>query len=246
MRAAGRALALDPGNGEAAAQVGRLLLEPPAETPPQVEAAIMRARIGAHRSYMTAGALAYLGYLLFLPALLWLGVKDWTIPIVILVLALGNAGFAYWLSKREARPSQWLYLLAIFTDGLMPFFTSVYFSPLMVMPGIVIASTLTFLASPARHSAIPVVVNAVLVLLLPLALEWAGVLPRTFWIDESGITIRSWVIGSDPVGTVVVLVAANLGLVLTVAQMALHLQRAQADAERKTHLQSWHLRQLVP
>ncbi len=246
MRAAGRALALDPGNGEAAALVGRLLLEPPAETPPEVEATIMRARVGAHRSYMVAGSVAYLGYLLFLPGLLWLGVKDWTIPIVILVLALGNAGFAYWLSTRDERPSKWLYTLAIVTDGAMPFLSSVYFSPLMVTPGLVIASTLTFLASPARHSAIPVVVNAVLVLLLPLALEWAGVLPRTFWIDEHGITIRSWVIGSDPVGTVVMLVAANLGLVLTVAQMALHLQRAQAAAERQTHLQAWHLRQLVP
>ena len=206
----------------------------------------MRARVGAHRSYMVAGSVAYLGYLLFLPGLLWLGVKDWTIPIVILVLALGNAGFAYWLSTRDERPSKWLYTLAIVTDGAMPFLSSVYFSPLMVTPGLVIASTLTFLASPARHSAIPVVVNAVLVLLLPLALEWAGVLPRTFWIDEHGITIRSWVIGSDPVGTVVMLVAANLGLVLTVAQMALHLQRAQAAAERQTHLQAWHLRQLVP
>jgi eukaryotic-like serine/threonine-protein kinase len=246
MRSAGRALALDPENRDAATLVGRLLLEPPKEIPPDVQTSIDREHVGTHRRYMIAGAMAYLAYLLLLPGLLWVGVKDWTVPVLIAALAVGNASYALWLSRQDEKPRKWMYYLAVVSDGSMVFLSSVFFSPLMMTPGLATASTLTFMASPIRYSALPVVTSAAIVMLLPLVLEWSGVLPRTFWIDANGITIRSWVIGSDRVGSLVVIIGANLGLLFTVAQMALHLRRAQDDADRRTHLQSWHLRQLVP
>jgi serine/threonine protein kinase len=246
MRSAGRSLALDPGNADAATLVGRLLLEPPKETPPEVLASMEEANHALHKRYMIAATLAYFAYILFLPGVLWVGVKDWTIPILMAVSATANAAFAYTLSRTRTPPGSRLYLLAIAMDASLGFMSSMYFSPLMMTPGLVTASALTFLASPLRFSPTPVLITGTTVLLLPLVLEWQGVLPSTFTIDATGIHIRSWVLHSDPTGTLVVLIGANLGLLLTVVQMALHLRRAQVDSERRTHLTTWHLRKLVP
>ncbi|HUQ01095.1 MAG TPA: serine/threonine-protein kinase [Kofleriaceae bacterium] len=246
MRTAGRALALDPANRDAATLVGRLLLEPPEEIPPEVVASIDDANHALHKRYMLAATLAYLAYLALLPGLLWVGVKDWTIPSLMAVSATANAVFAYALSRTRTPPSSGLYLFAVVLDASLGFMSSMFFSPLMMTPGLVTASALTFLASPLRFSPTPVLVTGVTVLLLPLLLEWQGVLPSTFTIDATGIHIRSWVLHSNPTGTLVVLIGANLGLLLTVVQMALHLRRAQVDSDRRTHLTTWHLRQLVP
>jgi hypothetical protein len=82
MSEAGRALALDPGAAEAAALVGRLMLEPPRVTPPEVQdelrALDAAVRREARRAIGTFGA-----YLLALPLLLWNGIDHPTIIAVI-------------------------------------------------------------------------------------------------------------------------------------------------------------------
>ncbi len=245
MREAGRALALDPNHGDAATLIGRLLLEPPAETPIEVTAAIDHTRIETGKRYLRAGTVAYLAYVLLLPGLLWVGVKDWTMPLVVGAMALFNAGFTFAMSRRDRLAGAWIYL-ALASDGAMVVLSSVFFSPLMTTPGLATASALTFLGSPTRKAAAPIIACTTTAMMLPLLLEWTGVLPRTFWIDDGGLHIRSWVIGSDPVGTLVLLIGANLALLLTAAQMANHLRRAQDEADRRTQLTAWHLRQLVP
>jgi hypothetical protein len=76
--------------------------------------------------------------------------------------------------------------------------------------------------------------------------ELLGILPATFSFHENALEIRSWAIEYPPVLTVLVLCVSLVSLVVF---SSLHITRVRdqlAEAERALHLQSWHLRQLIP
>src|SRR5262249_15626255 len=69
MRDAGRALALDPKLEGAAELVTRLMLEPPAESTPELERSIQADNVETLRRHARSGAMGYLGFLALLPVL---------------------------------------------------------------------------------------------------------------------------------------------------------------------------------
>jgi serine/threonine-protein kinase len=72
MREAAAALALDPQLAGAAELVGRLMLEPPQETPAEVAEAMAADDVRDARVVARAGVLAVIGALLLIPALYWI------------------------------------------------------------------------------------------------------------------------------------------------------------------------------
>src|SRR5205814_10735329 len=72
-RGAGAALALDPTLRGAAALGSRLMVEPPAETPPEVERELASDATGAAAANARAAGIAYAGYAVFVPILAWYG-----------------------------------------------------------------------------------------------------------------------------------------------------------------------------
>jgi serine/threonine-protein kinase len=244
MQEAGRALALDPDNRAAQALIGRLLLEPPAETPREVEAAVERDQLAASRTHLRTGAWSYLGYVAFFPLLGWLGVRDWTLAGVMGGLVALNTVLLFWVSTRGRWPGRWFYLPVV-TDFALVAGAGVLFSPLLVLPMLAIASMIAFLTQPTVDRTRTVVTAAAIATVVPFVLEWTGVLPRTVWIEDGAIVIRPWAIGIDPVGSLVVLVGATLGVIVVIAAIVLRLRGAQLAAERRNALHAWHLRQLV-
>src|SRR5262249_36581094 len=101
MREAGRALALDPASRDAAAVVGRLMLEPPAETPPELAAELAAHEDAATLRQGRPPVRALASYVLFVPFLFWLGVRDWT-WVGAFYGAVGVALAQAWLATRAA------------------------------------------------------------------------------------------------------------------------------------------------
>ena len=82
MRRAGRALALDPDNEDAAALVGKLMLEPPKDPPKELLAAIEKDTRLANRDRSRKAVVSYVGvFVLSLLMLPILDVKDWTLQL---------------------------------------------------------------------------------------------------------------------------------------------------------------------
>jgi hypothetical protein len=82
--------------------------------------------------------------------------------------------------------------------------------------------------------------------LLPIALELAGVVPRTFEIVDGSIRITSdfyRLQGGLEEGA---LILANCGFILIGALFAYGIGTHREDTRRKLHIQAWHLRQLLP
>ena len=79
MRAAGRALALDPTATAAADLVTHLVLRPPKEVPAEVDETVARIDTDMARAQGRLSALTLAGYLGFILLLLWTGVRDATL-----------------------------------------------------------------------------------------------------------------------------------------------------------------------
>ena len=98
MQHAGRALALDPSSTEAAALVGRIMLEPPRETPPEVDAELTAIDNVNFRAQARIAFVAFLSYLVFLPLMLWVGLDDLRYLGAVGGMTLINTLLAYALS----------------------------------------------------------------------------------------------------------------------------------------------------
>jgi hypothetical protein len=91
-----------------------------------------------------------------------------------------------------------------------------------------------------------VIAWAVLAMVAPIALEAAGVLGRTFWIDDGTMRLRSAVVSGGDATLEIAMVVANLLFIAMTALFARATNRDRRAAERRLHIQAWHLRHLLP
>src|SRR5262249_26326070 len=80
MQAAGRALALDP-ESEAAAFVTKLMLEPPALIPVDVESRIYEGDVELNALGARQGMRAVVAMFVMLPLMIWNGIASWRIVV---------------------------------------------------------------------------------------------------------------------------------------------------------------------
>lgn len=245
MREAGRALALDPTCDAAQRLLGRLLLDPPSRPLPAVQASVDAERLVTGQVQLRSAARVYLAFALFVPLLLFLGTRATWLLVVLGTLELGNAGLTWWGSRRT-RPLGRLAYLVIAVHGPLLALVCMLFSPLVGVPALAIGSIAAFAAFPMLHKPITIVVVHLAAVAIPLALEWAGVVPRTFSIHGNAIQIQPWAM--DITGaTLVVLAFVAFAVQAVTTVLLIAVQRgAQEKAQHQVHVQSWHLRQLLP
>jgi len=246
MQHASRALALDPNATEAANLVGRLILEPPRETPVEVEAELEAMDVVNLREQARVAIIAFLIATAFVPILLWIGIRDTTHLALFAGASLVNAGTATIL-VRSKRPvsTRMLYLIvgAGFSFVLM---TSRVFTPFLVAPGIAAGILLSFCLHPRFGRWWVIAVLLAGGALGPWLLEYAGILERT-------MSIRNGALALHPENSDLQMPAAEIGLalftltlVLIVGAIARTTASTLREARRIAHMQAWHLRQLVP
>lgn len=79
----------------------------------------------------------------------------------------------------------------------------------------------------------------------PLLLEWLGVFPPTWWATPGGLLAKGNVF---EVGTngVYILVAANIGMLVMIANYTHNIARDRCIAHKQLFIQAWHLGHLLP
>ena len=244
MRDAGRALALDPTNTDAQQLLGRLLLEPPAVIPPAVRAAVAAERVRAGQVQLRSAAKIYAGSLLLVPLVLALGVRvAWPAAVCAALMVAGVVGT--WWQSRRAVPVGRLFHVALALHAALLAASGVLLGPLLLLPLLAVGSSTTFALTPTARSPAANVVAHALAFAAPLALELAGVVPRTFGIDAAGLHLHPWAVALGG-GELVALLALTLAgqLVANVVLVA-RQRRIQEAAQEDVHLRSWHLRQLA-
>jgi eukaryotic-like serine/threonine-protein kinase len=247
MREAGRALVLDPTVVEAADLVRRLMAEAPSTTPPEVQREVETADALAHKQFARLSMVAYFGYLLFVPVLLMLGVRDYFYVYAMLAV-IGANGVIAWFSIRGWR-SPIRTVLVVLVHGAMAALLTRMFSLVIVAPGAVAVTLMSLVAHPVYAKpwrAIAAVGVVILAMLAPFFAEVAGLLSRTIEIVNDSIVIHPVAVHQVPGLIEATFVLWSASMVGAASAMAWSTARRERSNRLLLRVQAWRLSQLVP
>ncbi|MFN0247717.1 MAG: serine/threonine-protein kinase [Kofleriaceae bacterium] len=246
MQAAGRALALDPTAAEAADLVTGLMLEPPKETPREVAQQLERMDTETARSQGRLAAYSMIGYLMFVPILLWTGVRDMWAVAAFAALAIASGVQVYALTQRATIPKTGIYINACINAVLIALVCRLV-GPFIIAPTLVTTTLIGFAVHPSFGSIR--IVSAILGagVAIPWALEATGVLSSTYRFTENGeLHLASPMLTFSAIPVQLAFALLLVLLISVVALLTRVLAVRQREAAHKLELQAWHLRQILP
>jgi len=245
MRAAGRALALDPTATEAADLVTRLMLEPPKDMPAEVERQIAAIDTETARTQGRIAAVAMIGYLAFVPLLLWTGVRDASVVVAFVALVIASSTQVWFLTRRDHIPRAGIYLNACVNAVLIGLVCRLV-GPFIIAPTLVTTTLMAYAAHPAFGSIRVVAVILAASVAVPWALEALGVLAPTYWFTAAGeLVLASPNLTFSALPVQIAFAVLLVVLVAVVALLTRGMALRQRQATRTLELQAWHLRQIV-
>jgi eukaryotic-like serine/threonine-protein kinase len=245
MRAAGHALALDPTSIEAADIVTSLVLKPPHDVPAEVELALDRIDTETGREHGRLAAFSLVGYLAFIPLLLWTGVRVPWLVVVFGVLAIASSTQIYSMVRRDRIYGWRIYANACINAMIIGLVCRMV-GPFIVAPTLVATTLMAYAAHP-RFGRIVVVASILAgAVLVPWGLELAGVLSPTYTFVNGTIVLSSAVLTFRSVPVQLAFLVLLIALLAVVAVLSRMMAQRQRDANRRVELQAWQLRQLVP
>jgi serine/threonine-protein kinase len=238
------ALALDPEHSGAMAIIAQLVLEPPEDTPPEVERAIddqIESRIKAEARI---GGTVYMSALALSPFYVWMGVRDWTLVVVLNLVVVLLGGLALRYSYSKGPTVWWFHYVSVTTGSVLFFLVARIFGPLLLAPVVVVVGTVTFLVYPKikRWYVVGVGVTGIVV---PFVLETAGVIARSYRFEGGALIIEPNMLAFPEVPTLVFLLGSSIVMLLVCAIMIATVSDHQHASERRIHMQAWYVRHLV-
>jgi eukaryotic-like serine/threonine-protein kinase len=245
MRAAARAVALDP-RSEAADLVVRLVLEPPPDPPPALLAEIATHDDRVTASHARLSVLAYLAWFAFLPLALWNGVTSWPLFGMIYALAATLGAISLGLVHRPRWLQRHVYLYALVHAALL-FLSTRLFGLLFFAPVLACAVCTTIVTYPMivgrERGVLGLVIGGALA---PIALELAGILPTTLRVTPEGLISISGVFELAGALTLAFAIVTTIGCLIVVALWSTSFARSGHSARRQLLQQRWQLAQLLP
>jgi serine/threonine-protein kinase len=244
MRAAGRALALDPTATEAADLVTRLMHEPPRRVPDEVEHLLEAIDTATAKTQGRLGAVAMTGYLAFVPLLLWTGIRDPAIVAAFAAVAMLAAAQVYAMTRRDRIPQGGIYVSACINAVLIALVCRLV-GPFVIAPTLVLTTLMAFAVHP-KFGRIRLVAGILtLGVAVPWALEAAGALAPTYRFEDGALVLASPVVRFSEAPVQLAFAAVLVSLVAITALLLRSMATRQRDATRQIELSAWHLRQLV-
>ena len=245
MREAGQAIAFDPSNAEAAELLSRLLLEPPRNIPPEIDArmdreddeqAVVQARIGA---------LSGVGWLLLVPVLVWMGVKSW--PLVAIFVALMAAvAVASWRVVLTRRPSAISLRVISSIVFCVIAWSSVIFGPFVLTPALAAMTVGMFMLEPDRGEHKWFLAGGIAVVAIPYALEVLGIVEPSMRVSGDTLVLYGRVAEFEPLPTMLILLGSSLAAVMVIGRTVATVTASLRSTRRRLALHAWHLDQLLP
>jgi hypothetical protein len=183
---------------------------------------------------------------MFVPILLWTGVRDMWAVAAFAALAIASGVQVYALTRRDAIPKIGIYINACINAVLIALVCRLV-GPFIIAPTLVTTTLIGFAVHPAFGSIR--IVGAILGagVAIPWALEAAGVLTSTYRFTENGelhLVSPNLTFSAAPVQLAFALLLVVL--ISVVALLTRVLAVRQREAAHKLELHAWHLRQILP
>jgi serine/threonine-protein kinase len=241
-RAAGRALALDPESTEAAQLVTQLIIEPPRELPPELVESLEQEERDLDRARSRRAAIAFASIFLCAPFLPLVEITSWT-----RLAAVGAAcvlmAMLGWMNWRITRVP--LLALLVTNLGFAAVFSQLA-SPFVLMPMVVCGQILAISTTRwiGEHGGV-FRLWVIAVLLAPFVLEWLGIVPGTWHVTHEGLFTYSALTNTHGDAAIAGVIGGQLCIGLVVAGYGLTIARARRQAQRRAHIQAWHLQRMM-
>ena len=244
MREVGAALALDPSERDAVATLVNLMLDVPEQMPPEARREFLHSKRGADREARRAMLLAYLSWLAFAPPAMALGVRDWGLAVVCFGFMVLSALTA-WASYRGLLHDRLRF--TVYAVGAVAMgFASLLMGWAVILPGMAATHVLGYLLYGERERWRHAVALGALSIILPFALQIAGVMPASYEFTDGKLMVLPRITNFPPAGTLAFLLLASVGLIVAPAIIASRVRASLARAEERLFMQSWMLKHLVP
>ncbi|MBM4364058.1 MAG: hypothetical protein FJ104_15365, partial [Deltaproteobacteria bacterium] len=243
----GAALALDPTNHESLGALLKVALETPVELSPEAEAELEAVRAADRIGAAGGGAVVYGSLLLWSPLLLMMTVRR---PVLFALLSVTTMlVFTYliwvWRARRTDDRFTWIsFGLGFLHVGL----TSTIFGPLVMTPGMAVVTLVSYLVSlradrATRRLLLGFGLASVLV---PLGLQFAGLVPASYSFEPGAIRIVSNLVELSPGPALGLLALGTLGTLVSSVFTVGRAVDALMSAERRNLARAFRLRQLLP
>ncbi len=243
IRAAARALALDPTSHEAAELVARLMIEPPPEIPHEVERELAALDDQAMRTQARFGAVAQLAYFVFVPIMFAAGFRELWFMIAGPAVAALTLGVTISLVRR---PATWMIYASFAGNALLVGIVSRVLSPFLVAPSLAVIIAMVYGMHPRTGRGWVLWTSLVAAVLLPWAAELAGLLSQTTTVTERGLVLHVAAERLDVDIITVTLALYTLALLAVATALSRALTASRFAMQHSLHVQAWQLRQLVP
>jgi serine/threonine-protein kinase len=239
-----RAVALDPDNGRALGGMARVLLETPQHLPAEAKARFARVGNSARKSLGKVTSLGAALLLLMMLPLAWMGVRDQRVFVAYLAI---NAVLMVISVHTALRPEPILIRRAMFVIAgmVMIFLASRTVGPLMLVPATATGVSIAAAVTADRWLQPWMIATGGVAIVLPLALELAGVLPQSYDFVNGVMIVLPQMVELERVPTLSYLTAASLMQIVVIALLALRWHQRFTEAAERLQLQAWYLERVV-
>ena len=185
-----------------------------------------------------------LGYLGFVPLLVWTGVRDTTVVAAFVAVVIASGVQMMALIRRDRLTSASIYLNACISAIVIGLICRIV-GPFIVAPTLATTTLMAYAAHPrfGRISIVGAILGAGFV--VPWLLELVGVLTPTYQFVAGTIVLRSPVIEFHALPVQLGLLLLLVALFGVVAVLCRTMAERQRESSRQLELQAWQLRQLV-
>jgi serine/threonine-protein kinase len=244
LREVGRALALDPGNVDAARTLVSLLTTAPKTFPAELEAEVGESLRRSLRVGALVGAIGFASMLAFVPLVLWMGLRDWRSFATCVATIVLESLVALGIFRSKSHTGAWIYTM-LGANVLLLTSISGLFGPFVIVPTIALGVTVGTSLLPHPTSPTAIIVSSALGIVAPLVLAHLGVLPAANVFEGGRFVVLPHMASFPPIPARACLLLSSVATLAAVGLFVGRLRDALRRTERVVQLQAWQLRQMV-
>jgi serine/threonine-protein kinase len=245
MREALKALALKPDDQEVQHLLLSLVVDGSGPLPEEAEREFAEVDVETRRRGTRFGMYGYLSWLASLPLAMWLGVRSWTIPIVLTAITVLCTLTAFVFVRRGIRSTAPGLVLSILSGAVVAL-SSGWLGPFVLTPLAACATAVMFVLHSTRAERPWLIGVWATSALLPFAAELSGLVPPAYAFRAGEIVLHARMLDLPPGPTLTALAYTSVSFLVLLSVFVGRLRDQQRTAERRLFVQAWHLRQLFP